>query len=311
MPPTKSLERALALAARQHGFVTAAQFRELGLSRNVVQRLVARAVWTREAPGLYRVAGGPRTWHGRALGAVLAAGPGAVVSHRSAAHLWGLAGFEPTGRIDLTVPRHSRPRKRPGVVVHETRAYDLVSPRRRWGVPVTGAPRLLIDMAAVTEDDVTLLRVLDEIRRLGHATWPELWECLLLHSTAGRTGIARCRRVMTIRNGKTVPDGEFARLFLLLLERWGLPEPVSEHEIRLSGARYKIDAAFPGRRIAIELDGRGHVTEEIYEGDRQRDNRLELAGWIVLRFTWRRFRTRPEEVVEEVRTALAARTPGR
>src|SRR5690606_33914333 len=88
-----ALPRALAVAARHHSLITAAQCRSVGLSRAAVKRLVDRGVWTREAPGLYRVAGAPRTWTGRALAIALATGDGALVSHRSAAHLWGLQGF--------------------------------------------------------------------------------------------------------------------------------------------------------------------------------------------------------------------------
>lgn len=309
MLSTTPLERALALASTQHSLVTSRQCRDVGLSRDSVRRLVARGAWAREAPGLYRIAGSPRTWQSRAMAAALAAGPDALVSHRSAAHLWGLDGFGPPGRIDVTVRRHSRPRKRSGVTVHESNAFDLAGPTRRWGVPVTGAARTLIDVAAVARDELTVLRALDEIRRQRLATWPELWEMLLVHAARGRPGIVTARATISKRYGKTVPHLEFARLFLCLLERSGLPEPVSEHKVTVAGARYKIDAAYPARRVAIELDGDGHRTEAIFEGDRVRDNRLELSGWIVLRFTWCRFSTRPDEVVDEVRAALSGGPP--
>jgi Protein of unknown function (DUF559)/Transcriptional regulator, AbiEi antitoxin len=307
MGSVRPLERAVALTATQHGLITALQCRDLGLSRNAVQRLIARGAWTREAPGVYRFAGSPRTWHGRALAAALAAGPEALVSHRSAAHLWGLDGFGPTGRIEVTVRRHSRPRQRPGVVVHETGAFDLADPARRYLVPVTGAARTLVDVAAVADDPVEVLRALDEIRRLRLATWPELWETFLLHSSRGRPGIALCRAVIAKRYGKRVPDTEFARLFLRLLEAAGLPEPVSEHVVVVGDARFRLDCTYPGRRIAIELDGKGHLAEAAFEADRVRDNRLELAGWIVLRFTWQRFVSSPDEIVADVQGALAAR----
>lgn len=158
-----------------------------------------------------------------------------MASHRSAAHLWGLAGFPPPGRIEVTVPRHRRPRSRGGVMVHESRAFDLVGGTRRWGVPVTSAPRVIVDLAASADDDLTVLRALDEVRRLHLATWTELWECVLLHAARGRPGVQRCRRILSLRDGKTVPDSEFARLFVLLLARAGLPEPVSEHRIGSQG----------------------------------------------------------------------------
>ena len=305
--PTRTVERALDLAASQHSLLTADQCRALGLSRNAVHRRVASGAWTREGPGVYRIAGAPRTWLGRALAATLAAGPGAYLSHRSAAHLWGLDGFGPPGRIEVTVERHSRPRRRPGVVVHETRAFALISPARRFGIPVTGAARTLVDVAAVAHGELDVLRALDEIRRLGLASWPELWETLVLHARPGRPGIGRCRAAIEKRYGRTVPHTEFARLFLRVLDRAGVTPPISEHTVTAGGRRYRLDAAYPDRRVAVELDGRVHLTEATYATDRVRDNALELAGWIVLRFTWDRLASSPHEVVADVRQALVQR----
>jgi very-short-patch-repair endonuclease len=308
-PTASPLQRALALAATQHGLLAAAQCRELGISRNTVQRLIARGTVSRVAPGVYRVVGTPRTWEGRALAAVLATGPGALVSHGSAAHLWGLRGFPPPGRIDVTVPRHARPRRRPGVTVHETAALDLADPRRRRGVPVTGPARTVLDVAAMT-DELVVLRALDEMRRLGHASWGELWEALLAHARPGRRGIGLARQALRTRDGRRVPDTEFARLFLRLIEARGLPQPESEVRVTVGGRRYRLDCAYVRQRIAIELDGRDHLRPEVYDGDRVRDNQLELDRWLVLRYTWRRFTTRPDEIVDEIRAALTARAGG-
>jgi Protein of unknown function (DUF559) len=106
------------------------------------------------------------------------------------------------------------------------------------------------------------------------------------------------------RWGRRVPDTEFARLFGRLLDDAGLPEPVYEYAVEAGGGRYSIDAAYPAAWIAIELDGKGHVTEAAFEADPVRENRLKLSGWTVLRYTWNRFITTPAEVVAEVRQAL-------
>ena len=308
MPPVSpAVSRAVAHAATQHGLITAVQCRNLGVSRNSVQRLIARGMWTREAPTVYRVVGVPRTWEGRALAAVLAAGPGALVSHRSAAHLWGLQGFPPPGRIEITVPRHARPARRPGVVVHESLVHHLADPRRRSGVPVTGPARTFLDVAGDAQDLLVALRALDEIRRLGHATWADLWEALHAHACSGRNGIALARDALHLRDGKRVPDTEFARLFLRTIAAAGLPEPTSELDVNAGGRRYRLDCAYVAPRIDIELDGRDHLRPEVHDRDCERDNQLELDGWLVLRFTWRRFRTRPDQVVDEVRAALETR----
>jgi Protein of unknown function (DUF559) len=265
---------------------------------------VALGAWERVAPGVYRIVGAPLTWHGRALAAVLAAGPEALASHRTAAHQWGLEGFGPPGRIEATVRRHSRPRRRPGVTVHETLACDLAAPCVRWGVPTVGPARLLLDLAGIGCDELVLLRALDEVRRLGLASWPTLWEAFLLHAHRGQPGIVACRSVLLRRWGVRVPDTEFARLFGRLVDDAGVPEPVYEHAVEAGGRHYSIDAAYPAAWIAIELHGKGHATEAAFEADPVRENRLKLSGWTVLRYTWNRFVTAPAEVVAEVREAL-------
>jgi hypothetical protein len=78
-------------------------------TRSTIHRHAASAAWVRHAPSVYRIAGAHRMWHARALAAVMSAGPGALASHRTVAHLWGLEGFPAPGRIDVTVPRHARP----------------------------------------------------------------------------------------------------------------------------------------------------------------------------------------------------------
>jgi predicted transcriptional regulator of viral defense system len=83
--PTRPAELAAALAATQHGHITAQQCRDCGLSPSTVRRLITRGALESTGPGVYRVVGAPRTWHGRALAAVLAAGPDALASHRTAA----------------------------------------------------------------------------------------------------------------------------------------------------------------------------------------------------------------------------------
>ena len=305
MSARRPVVRAAQLAATQHGLISAAQCRDLGVTRSTIHRRVASAAWVREAPSVYRIAGAPRTWQARALAAVISAGPGALASHRTAAHLWGLEGFPAPGRIEVTVPRHARPQRRSSVVTHETLAYDLAGATRRWGVPVTGPARTVIDLAAVLDDETELLRALDETRRLRLATWPALWEALILHARRGRPGIVRARGTILRRYGRRVPDTEFARLFMLLLDDAGLPGPVAEHWVYGEGWRHRLDLAYPQRMVAIELDGKeSHLTDEAFEADPVRDNRLCLAGWDVLHYTWHRFVDAPSEVVREVRAAL-------
>ncbi|HET6951615.1 MAG TPA: type IV toxin-antitoxin system AbiEi family antitoxin domain-containing protein [Acidimicrobiales bacterium] len=307
--------RAAQVAARQHALITRAQAAAAGLSPAAIWRRARSGRWEVVAPDVYRVAGAPRTWEGRALAAVLSAcdgdGTGAVLSHRAAAHLWGLDGFAAPGRVDVTVPRPRHPDRRPGLAVHRTRAWHLVDRRVRRLIPVTGPARTLVDLCAVV-DDAGALAALDEIRRRRLATWAELWEALVRHAVRGRPGIARCRRVLQRRWGRRVPDTTFARLFMALLDEAGLPEPVAEHVVALGPGTVRVDLAYPALRIAVELDGKEtHHTDRAFEDDRVRDNRLRLAGWTVLRYTWQRFTTEPAAIVAELRAARALPEPGR
>lgn len=172
---------------------------------------------------------------------------------------------------------------------------------------MTGPSRTFLDVAAVADGLLLPLRALDETRRLGHATWGDLWEALFGHARSGRNGVAVARQALRMRDGKRVPDTEFARLFLRLIAAAGLPEPTSEVDVTAGGRGYRLDCAYVTARIDIELDGKDHLRPEIHDRDCMRDNQLELDGWLVLRFTWRRFRTWPDDVVDEVRAALDAR----
>jgi very-short-patch-repair endonuclease len=199
-----------------------------------------------------------------------------------------------------------------GVRVHQTRDQHLVAATKRQLVPVTGIARTLLDVCAVVDDDFEALRALDDARRRGLVGWSELWETLVLHARRGRPGIARFRRLLDLRAGKQVSEGVFEALVQRLLIDAGLPKFEPGHEVRVAGRRYRIDLARPVEKIAVECDGRmGHGHEKAFEHDRVRNNDLELAGWLVLHYTWRRLVETPEAIVAEVRQALTARVTGR
>src|SRR4051812_48632987 len=109
----EALRRALQLASRQYSLVTRMQALDAGMSRRTIDWLLSTGQWERAARGVYRMAGSPKSWEQRALALVLAAGADSAVSHLAAACLYGLDGFGPPGRIDLTVPRGTR-RRIPG-----------------------------------------------------------------------------------------------------------------------------------------------------------------------------------------------------
>lgn len=303
-----AISRILAVAQRQHAVFTRAQALEAGVHRRAIDREVAARRWEILARGVFRVVGSQRTWEQRALALSFAAGDDTAVSHRSAGHVYGLDGFGPTGRIDITAPRHQR-RKIVGARFHESLDPHLLDIRTRRGVPVTGPARTVLDICAVVDDDLDALAALDEMLRLRFVTWPQLWDCLVLHARRGRNGVARFRRILQRRWGKRVPRGQFVRMLMVLLADAGLPEPTPEYPVRAAGVKYFLDLAYPELKVSIELDDKGsHLTDAAFETDPVRENRLKLEGWLVLRYTSDRVLHDPNGVLDEIRQALAARS---
>ena len=156
------LKRVLALAQEQQSTVELTQMYACGASRTWVSRRAKEGVIVRAGPSTYRVAGVRRTFENRAMAAVLSARAPALVSHRSAAYLYGFERMAIPGRVDITVPRHRRPRSRTGLAIHESRAFDLAGATVRDGIPVTGVARTILDCAPVVPAPI---RLLDEALR--------------------------------------------------------------------------------------------------------------------------------------------------
>ncbi len=296
------------IASRQHSLVTRTQALKCGLSASGIDRRVRSGRWTLVHRCVYRIEGAPQTWESRALSAVLAI-DGAVLSHRSAAHLWSLEGFGPPGLIDVTVARHRKGDGHRGVRIHESKAFHLRAEVTRACIPVTGVARTILDVCAVVDDDFDALRALDWALRQRLVTWDELWRCLVLHAARGRNGVARYRRILTKRQGKRVPNERINALLLDLMLDHGLPEPVAEHPV--PGTRYRVDLAYPQWKIAIECLGKdGHLNDKAFEYDPIRRNKLELKGWLIIEVTWQRLRDEPAAAIQEIREAIALRTGG-
>lgn len=295
--------------SEQHSVVTRRQLRAVGMSDDDIDDELGRRRLFREAPGAFRPWGVKRSWHLRASAAVLSARAPALISHRSAAWLYGIDEHQP-GIIDVTVPRHRRPRSRPGVQFHESRQFDVAAATAgvRAGLPVTGVARTVLDSCSVLPGLAERLDLFDEARRLKLVEWDDLWDCLVVHTGRGRQGVRRYRDVLLTRDGTAPAGTKFARRVGLLLESAGLPAPLYEHPIQKPDGRYYLDLAYlTPRKVAVECIGKiGHDFERAFEMDPLRRNYLQLLGWIVLEVTWRRFVQSPESVVAEVLQALSA-----
>ena len=208
------------------------------------------------------------------MAAVLAAGPGAVLSHRDAAALWGIL---PSNRrlIEVSVPGKRRAREGLEIRVaslppDETTTLD--------GIPVTTVARTLLDLAAV-ETTPRLQRALNEAERLRLADRTPLTELFARHPNA--KGVATLRRLTP---DDTVTRSELERRFLAFCDRHGLPKPRMNTTI----AGIEVDAYWPQHDLVVELDGFAyHSSHRAFHVDRERDRALTVRGLRVVRVTAR------------------------
>jgi hypothetical protein len=290
-----------ALAEQQHSVVGLTQMAGCGASRTWIARRAAEGFIIRDGPSIYRIAGTRRTFETRAMAAVLSVRGPVLVSHRSAAYLQGFERVAEPASVDITVPRHRRPRARTGVRVHESMAFDLADPAVRDGIPVTGVARTILDSAPAFDKPI---RLLDDALRRKVVTWDELWGCYLDHNARGRN-VGPYRRILLERDGNTPPGGEFARRMADMLTGAGLPMPVFEHRVVVDGHLYYLDLAWPQWMVAVECNDAGsHHTPKAFRRDPMKRNRCEGAGWRYLEFTWWDMVDASAEVVAQVAAAL-------
>ena len=293
------------VGARQHGLVTGADVAAAGMSRGRLRHRVDTGEWVRVERGVYRVGAAPTTWESRLLMRVLAAGEGAVASHRAAARLWDLD-IRGIPLPELTVPRDRRYR-RDGIHVHESLDLHLANARQRGGIPVTGLRRTILDLGAVIPR-AQVLDVIDVARRTYRLSWDELTHTVALHSVQGRNGIGPLRAILDDHyRERSITESRFERLVERLLAAHGVQPPHAQFDVRIGGRAARIDLAWPDRKVALELDGATHRTDHAFHADRARQNELELLGWTVLRYTWKQYLNEPQRIVADVKRALAVR----
>jgi len=117
------------------------------------------------------------------------------------------------------------------------------------------------------------------------------------------------RSLLVARDPTLAPaESDLETLLSKILRGGGLPDPVRQFPVMISGHSFRLDAAYPELMIFMEGDGFGvHSQRSPFERDRSRQNLLVVAGWLPLRFTWRRLCRSPHDVVSEVRAARILR----
>jgi very-short-patch-repair endonuclease len=233
--------------------------------------------------GVYAVGHLPPSPHAKAMAAVLACGPNALLSHRSAGALYGLIRHD--GPVDVTAPsKHTHK----GITVHRSATQDRTT---HYGIPVTTPARTLLDLADVL-DPASLTRAVNEAR---------LRHLLSADHLAQTLAASPGRRTSAFKVTPTPTRSVFEDAFLAFVDRHDLPRP--EVNQRVHG--YEVDMLWRPQRLVAELDGRAYH-EHAFEHDRERDADLLAAGLTTVRVTWRRLTQTPEREAARFRSLLAA-----
>lgn len=267
-----------AVAGAQHGVVTVAQLMSAGLTRNGVLRRTRAGRLHRIHRGVYAVGHTALGDEGRWMAGVLATGARAILGHRSSAELWRM--LAPAGGpVHVVIPWTGGRTKRPGLVIHYTTSLPEGDVTTRLGIPVTTPSRTLADLARTASRT-------DQARALRNAEF--------LGYPISLPGDRRPERTRT----------ELERRFLALCRRHRIPLP----EVNVVVAGIEVDFLWPERRLIVEVDGwQAHRGRWSFEADRRRDVDLRLAGYEVVRFTYRAIFDEPAWVIERLQRLLALR----
>lgn len=253
--------------------------------------------------GVYSVGHRILDQRGRWTAAVLGCGTGAVLSHWSAAELWGIR--EPRGRgIHVTLlPKSRHPN---GIRRHSSKLLPPDEVTVEDDIPVTTVARTLLDLAAVGSADVVEfgLREAEFMRRYDALSLQGL-----IDRYPGRRGVRRAR--VALERLAEKPGGRvrspLEEVFVPFLRRHRLPRPLHNAWLDVGGKRYQVDCLWPEQRQVVELDGwQGHGTRSAFRDDRARDRRLRVAGYPVTRLTWSQLEDEPAAIAADLRHLLEA-----
>lgn len=270
-------------AVEHHGVVALDVARRAGISQSSWYRAVQAGLLETLHPRVARLVGAPGTLEQQIMAAVLAAGRGAMASHRSAAYLWGIP--RPAGDpIDIVLPPRKRHVRLQGVVTHRPRDGIDLQHVLRERIPATNILRTLCDLGAC--DGASVPGAVGHVLSSGLASVGAIDQALARHSARGRHGVVALRDALHAwqLDGKPA-DSVLEPAFRRLLRDFDLP-PATFHPV-LEG--YEVDFLIRDTPLVVECDGwasHGLVREQ-FQKDRERDAALVAAGYVVVRLTYR------------------------
>lgn len=261
----------------------------------MTDRQLARQI--RLGRDLYVGRGVPLTPELRARAVLMHAPPGAVVSDRTAAAIWG--GVVPgSSRVHLILP--SGRMRRPGVIGRTAAAHDV---RQVRGLTLTSPAATFCDLGREL-GLVDLVVLGDSLVRAQVVTVQQLRQAAANLPPRARHTAGVRRAVDLVRAGVDSPMETRLRLLIVLA---GLPEPVVNHvEYREDGSwDRRFDLSYPQVKLAIEYDGRQHAKSvRQWEHDVARRERLDQDGWRLVVVLARDIYHSPAQTLERVRRAM-------
>lgn len=281
-------DRMSRFGGRQKQLLRIEQLVALGLSQRAVNDRVASRTLFRIHEGVLALHPPPYSRHQEYLAAVYACGRGTFISDWAAAWLLGAAELPPS--LPTVTNRTGAGRRVDGIEVHRR----VVEPRdvfMRHGIACTKPERTVLDCSGSASIDA-----LEQLLMAADSGRPGLdrrrLEQLVVEN-GGRRGIRNLRELISDDPKETEVQNE--RRMLRICRRFGVPDPETQYEIRTAGRTFRADFCWPRLRLVVEADSwRWHGGKRKTESDRERDQLLTIAGWIVVRFTRNQIKLEPE-----------------
>lgn len=272
--------------AQHNGVVGLARAQTFGLSRSAVYRLADRGELKLLQPGVFQSTQWP-TGELQLMTAVCVRNPHAVIGFLTAAKTWTFRSLRKDRLLHVVVPHGSSPELQ-GVVVHRSRQIDPVDlVLRTDGIRVTSPSRTLLDIADAV-GDIAAASILEQLINDGRGTFATHASTLARLGHAQRPGTATMARVISSRpKWSRALQSALEAQVLAEIHRQGLPEPEVQYSLDVrSGGRIRFDFAWPGWRVALEVDHPfWHAGEEQSHLDKRRDRQVAAMGWQTLRLT--------------------------
>ena len=286
-------------AFKQHGVVTFEQLRDAGLGAGAINLRVRNGRLHRLHRGVFVVGHSRISREGRWLAAVLALAEGAVLSHVSAAALWGIR-HSSSAYAHVTVPTAGGRAQRRGVIVHRSRKLAAEDVDEQQGIAVTSVSRTLLDLASMLSP-TRLERAVEQslALRLFDLRGVEA----VLRANPRRPGAAALAEIIArVHDEPSLTRRELEALMLDLCDAHGIERP----EVNVLVVGLEVDFLWRAHRLVVETDGREyHGTPIAFHRDRERDERLTVLGHRVVRFTYRRLVADPAGVAATFRALLS------